>query len=80
MLPALHLGSTLTEERVYTRRPQWTQPLESLRGILTKWQFVNRLPYSTIAACVSSLSRSEIYQGVDLRVLEVFDLDVLTHP
>ncbi len=79
MLPALHLGGTLAEAPAYTRRPQWTQPLESLWGILTKWQFVNRLPYSTIAACVSSLARAQMYEGVDLRVLEAFDLDALAH-
>lgn len=79
MLPALQLCGTPTAEPTYTRRPHWTQPLESLWGILAKWQFINCLAYSTIARCVSSLSRTEIYQGVDLRVLECFDLHALAH-
>lgn len=79
MLPALLLRGKPAAQPTYTRRPHWSQPLESLWCILAKWQFINCLPYSTIARCVSSLSRAEIYQGVDLRVLDSFDLDALNH-
>jgi hypothetical protein len=81
MLPGLKLGSTPGSTpgsvRSYTRRPGWSQPVESLWAILAKWQFVNRLPYATVARCVSSLSAGGLYQGVDLRLLEAFDLDAL---
>lgn len=79
MLPALRTGDGFQRQAEYTRRPGWSQPLESLWAIVGKWQFVNRLPYATVARCVSSLSRAGLYQGVDLRVLEAFDLDALAH-
>ena len=79
MLPALLLRGKPAAQSTYTRRPLWSQPLESLWCILAKWQFVNCLPYSTLARCVSSRSRAQTYQGVDLRVLNGFDLDALNH-
>lgn len=79
MLPALRLGDGFQRQADYTRRPGWSRPVESLWAIVGKWQFVNRLPYATVARCVSSLSRTGLYQGVDLRVLESFDLDALAH-
>jgi hypothetical protein len=79
LLPALLLRGIPTTEPTYTRRPGWTQPLESLWCILAKWQLINCLPYSTLARCVSPLSRAQTCQGVDLRVLDGFDLDALTH-
>ena len=79
MLPALRLGDGFQRQGEYTRRPGWSQPVESLWAIVGKWQFVNRLPYATVARCVSSLSRTGLYQGVDLRVLEAFDLGALAH-
>jgi hypothetical protein len=77
VLPALTHLHVPGEGASYTRRPEWTRSLESLWGILAKWQFVNRLPYWSIANCVSALSRANLYQGVDLRVLESFDLQAL---
>lgn len=79
MLPALRLGDGFQRAAEYTRRPGWSRPVESLWAIVGKWQFANRLPYATVARCVSSLSRAGLYQGVDLRVLEAFDLDALAH-
>ncbi len=80
MLPALQLGLSRDEEAPsYTRRPCWTRPQESLWSILAKWQFLNCLGYPALAACVSTLSRADIYQGVDLRVLEGFDAEALVH-
>ncbi len=79
MLPALLLRDKPAAQPTYTRRPLWSQPFESLWGILSKWQFVNCLAYSTLARCVSSLSPAEIYQGLDLRALGGFDLDALDH-
>jgi hypothetical protein len=79
VLPALRLGEGFRREADYTRRPGWSQPVESLWAIVSKWQFVNRLPYATVARCVSSLSHAGLYQGVDLRVLEAFDLHALAH-
>ena len=79
MLPTLRTADGCQRQAEYTRRPGWSQPLESLWAIVGKWQFVNRLPYATVARCVSSLSRTGLYQGVDLRVLEAFDRDALAH-
>ena len=79
MLPALLLRGMPAAQPTYTRRPRWSRPLESLWAILAKWQFINCLPYSTIARCVSSLSHAEPYEGVDLRILNGFDLDALSH-
>lgn len=78
MLPALHIGGAPATEPTYTRRPSWCLAHESLWGILAKWQFINCLPYSTLARCVSSLTHAESYQGVDLRVLDGFDLAAMT--
>jgi hypothetical protein len=77
VLPALTLHRLPGEGATYTRRPEWTHSLESLWSILAKWQFVNRLPYWSLARCVSALSRANLYEGVDLRVLESFDLQAL---
>lgn len=77
MLPALQLCDIQDRTRTFTRRPEWSQPLESLWGILSKWQFVNCLPYSTIAASIFSGPQTESYVGVDLRVLDVFKLAAL---
>jgi hypothetical protein len=75
----MRTGDGAQRQTEYTRRPGWSQPLESLWAIVGKWQFVNRLPYSTVARCISSLSRTGLYQGVDLRLLEAVDLDALAH-
>jgi DNA-directed RNA polymerase subunit RPC12/RpoP len=42
---------------------------------LAKWQFVNQLPYSTIAGAILTRSTIAAAQGVDLRVLDHFRLD-----
>ncbi len=79
MLPALRLCVRPDEAPTYTRRPNWTRPHESLWGILAKWQFINCLAYPAITACVSSLPDADIYDGLDLRALEGFDVDALAH-
>ena len=79
MLPALQLSLKPAEGHTFTRRPQWTQPLESLWGILTKWQFANCVPYTTIATHMFSRPYAGGHLGVDLRVLEAFDLGALAH-
>ena len=79
MLSGLVMRSLSNRESSYARRPDWTRPVESLWAIVAKWQFINRLPFSTLAKCLSSSSRDRYYLGVDLRVLEAFDLDALTH-
>lgn len=73
MLPALLLPAKPNERHSFTRRPEWVRPLESLWSILAKWQFVNRLPYSTIATAI--LRHLTVDQGVDLRLLDHFRLD-----
>lgn len=77
MLPALQLNPMPGERQTFTRRPEWVQPLESLWSILSKWQFVNRLPYSTIANAILARSAETSSQGVDLRSLDQFRLDAL---
>lgn len=79
MLPALLLRGLAAAQPAYTRRPRWSQPHESLWAILAKWQFINCLPYSTIAHCVAPLSGAPTYDGVDLRILDGFDLNALSH-
>ena len=79
MLPALTTHDFPRREASYAQRPEWTRPVESLWAIVSKWQFINRLPFSTLARCVSSLTRTSLYQGVDLRVLQAFNLDALAH-
>ena len=79
MLPALQLPLKPAEGHTFTRRPQWIRPLESLWGILTKWQFANCVPYSTIATTVFSRPYAGGHCGVDFRVLEAFDLGALAH-
>jgi len=76
MLPALLLRPKPNERHSFTRRPEWVRPLESLWSILAKWQFVNRLPYSTIASAI--LRQVTVDQGVDLRLLDHFRLDAFS--
>ena len=73
MLPALLLPAKPNERHSFTRRPEWIRPLESLWSILAKWQFVNRLPYSSIASAI--LRNVTVDQGVDLRLLDHFRPD-----
>ena len=77
MFPALLLRGLPVAEPSFTRRPGWSQPLESLWAILAKWQFVNCLPYATIARCMCAPLRAPAYEGLDLRVHGGFDLDAL---
>lgn len=76
MLPALLLPPKPNERHSFTRRPEWVRPTESLWTILAKWQFVNRLPYSSIASVI--LRQVTVDQGVDLRVLDQFRLDAFS--
>jgi hypothetical protein len=77
MLPALQLLPKPNEHHTFTRRPEWVRPLESLWSILAKWQFVNRVPYSTIASSILTRSGAAAEHGVDLRLLEHFCMDAL---
>lgn len=77
MLPALSLRCASVQGASFTRRPLWVRPLESLWSILTKWQFVNRLPYVSIASLLLSRCAAQSEQGADLRLLENFRMDAL---
>ena len=82
VLPALHLPCKRdqpTDGCSFTRRPHWTRPLESLWGIFAKWQFVNCVPYSTIASCMLKRPAADAGTGtgVDFRILEGFNLDAI---
>lgn len=77
MLSALPLRRASAQGASFTRRPLWVRPLESLWSILAKWQFVNRLPYVSIASLLLSRCAAQSEQGADLRLLENFRIDAL---
>ena len=77
MLPAIELPLKPGVGHRFTRRPDWVAPCESLWGMLSKWQFVNRLPYTTAAAAIIARPVALTDTGVDLRVISAFDLNAL---
>ena len=77
MLPALQLQCEPGEGHTFTRRPLWIRPLESMWGIMAKWQFVNRLPYASLATSLLTRSATASDQGIDLRLLGAFRLERL---
>lgn len=79
MLPALWRRSQSGPEASLTTRRDWSWPLESSWAVLTRWQFLNRLPFASLAQYTllrPSLANSE---GVDLRVREPFSIENLAH-
>jgi hypothetical protein len=53
--------------------------MESLWAMLARWQYVNRVPYATLATVALAPPPADSATGADLRTLAGFELDSLSH-